>query len=124
MRKKIFPALALSLMTIGIGSTVAVPVAGAVTHHAAFHAGEDSGDSGSTPPATTGASSGGGGSSSSGGGSSATPSGGVQTGAGGMAEAGSTNTAPFIALGGAGAVLLGASAGATALARRRRSAQV
>jgi hypothetical protein len=114
MRKKIVPALALSFISLGTVSTVAMPVAHAATHHAMVHAGEDGDDDNSDSTPATVADSGGSGSSS-------TPSGGVSTGAGGMAEAGSTDVAPWLAEGGAGAVLLGMSAGATAIARRRRT---
>jgi hypothetical protein len=107
MRMKIVPAVALSLMSFGALATVAAPAAHAATH--AYAAGDDEDDT--TPTVPSGGGGGGGGA----------PSGGVSTGAGGMAKVGSTDIAPFVAIGGAGAALLGAGAGASALARRRRS---
>ena len=109
MRTKIVPAVALTLMSFGAVANVAIPAAHAAPH--AYAAGEDGDDV--APPPTIGGGGGGGG--------GGTPSGGASTGAGGMAKVGSTDVAPFIAVGGAGAALLGASAGASALARRRRS---
>jgi hypothetical protein len=111
MRTKIVPVLALSLMSFGTVANVAIPAAHAAPH--AYAAGED-GDDDVAPPPTNG---GGGG----GGGGGATPSGGASTGAGGMATAGSDSIAPFLAIGGVGAALIGAGAGSSALARRRRS---
>jgi MYXO-CTERM domain-containing protein len=114
MRKTtIFPAMALSLLTLGT-VTAALPASAATTHHAVRAAGEDTGD-GSTP-ATVPSSSGSSGSSS---GGSSTPSGGASTGGGGMADLGNhgaTNAAPWLATGGVGLALLGA---ATAARRRR-----
>jgi len=110
MRKStIVSAMALSLISVGSITAAALP-ASAATHHAARAAGEDTGD-GSTPPPTVGSSGGGGG------GSSSSPSGGVATGAGGMAKSHDADAAPFLAAGAAGFALIGASA----IARRRRT---
>jgi len=110
MRMKIVPAVALTLMSFGTIANVAMPAAHAAPH--AYAAGEDGDDDAPPPTHNTGGGGGGGGSA---------PSGGVSTGAGGMAKAGSSDVAPFVAVAGVGAALLGASAGSSALARRRRS---
>jgi len=114
MRMKIVPAVALSIMSFGVVANVAIPAAHAAPH--AYAAGEDGDDV--QHPVHQAANSGGGGG---GGGGGSTPSGGASTGAGGMAQAASFDAAPFVAVGGAGALLLGAGAGASALARRRRT---
>jgi len=118
MRMKIVPAVALSIMSFGVVANVAIPAAHAAPH--AYAAGEDGDDV--QHPVHQAANSGGGGGCGGGGGGS-TPSGGASTGAGGMAQAASFDAAPFVAVGGAGALLLGAGAGAgaSALARRRRT---
>jgi hypothetical protein len=103
MRKTtIIPAMALSLLTLGSVSAMAVP-AGAATHHASIRtAGEDDDTTSPTTPEGSGGGS--------------TPSGGAATGAGGMATGGAADVAPWLAAGGAGIALLGAGA----LSRRRR----
>jgi hypothetical protein len=105
-------------MSFGVVANVAIPAAHAAPH--AYAAGEEGDDV--QAPVHRAASSGGGGGGGGGGGS--TPSGGASTGAGGMAQAASFDVAPFVAVGGAGALLLGAGAGASALARRRRTVSV
>ena len=99
MRMKIVPAVALSIMSFGAVANVAMPAAHAAPH--AFAAGEDGDDV--TPPTNAGGGGGGGGA----------PSGGAATGAGGMANVDSFDIAPFVAIGGAGAVLLGVVGGVT-----------
>ena len=99
MRKiTIVPAVALSLMTLGM-----VAAATPASAHPAVHvAGEDNGD---TTDDTTVRS----------GGGSGTPSGGAATGAGGTAVE-DTNSAPWVASGITGIALLGV--GAATLRRR------
>jgi hypothetical protein len=109
MRKiMIVPALALSLMSMGMIAE-AVP-AGA---HQVIHAGEDDDATTDTVP---GSGSGGSGGSSSSGGSGA-PSGGASTGAGGTAVEDAHDAAPWLATGAAGLALIGVSAAT----RRRRA---
>jgi hypothetical protein len=103
MRKMtIVPAIALSLMTLGLVAE-AVP---ASAHPSVMVAGEDDDDG--TPDTVAGGG---------GGGGAGAPSGGAGTGAGGTAtEDASTEAAPFVLAGVAGVGLLAASA---ALRRRR-----
>jgi hypothetical protein len=107
MRKmRIVPAIALSMMTLGIVA-YAVPASASPTHASVRSAGEDNDGTDVTTPG-------------SGGGGGGTPSGGAATGAGGMATTESRDVAPFVASGVAGLGLLGASV----LVRRRRSVEV
>jgi hypothetical protein len=103
----IVPAMALSLMTLGVIAQVAPASA-----HAVVHTGEDGDDS-----TTITAPSGGGGSSSGSSGGSSTPSGGISTGAGGTAVGDEHDLAPWLATGAAGIALVGVSAAT----RRRRA---
>ena len=113
-KHKILPLMALGLLTFGTIST-ALPAGASVEHRVLGGEDDDA-----TPPATVSGSG-------SGSGSGATPSGGASTGAGGMAS-----TAPadaglnlmWLAAGGAGIALLGASAGTSAVVRRRRAMNV
>jgi hypothetical protein len=111
MRKiTIVPAVALSLMTMGMIAQAAP----ASAHHSVIVTGEDGDDA--TPDTVPGA---GGGSGAGSGSGSAAPSGGAATGAGGTALHDTSSDAPWLAAGAAGIALVGVSAAT----RRRRAAK-
>jgi hypothetical protein len=110
MRKiTIVPAVALSLMTMGMIAQAAP----ASAHHSVIVTGEDGDATPDTVPAAGGGSGAGSGS------GSAAPSGGAATGAGGTALEDTSSDAPWLAAGAAGIALVGVSAAT----RRRRAAQ-
>jgi hypothetical protein len=111
MRKiTIVPAVALSLMTMGMIAQAAP----ASAHHSVIVTGEEDGDA--TTDTVPGA---GGGSGVGSGSASGTPSGGAATGAGGTALEDTGSDAPWLAAGAAGIALVGVSAAT----RRRRAAK-